>query len=73
MADELVRITSKACPGCGGYGTYEVTKEQYVRLCAGRESVSQILAEFGPGVWERFITGYCTHCWDRMFKSREDF
>lgn len=69
---EKIRVKSKQCPGCDGYGTYEITQEQLDALQSGRGFIHDILPEYGPGVWERFITGYCSDCWDKMFKPMEE-
>lgn len=66
-----MKTYSKPCPDCGQILVVEVTQEQFTRLAEGRDHIQNILPELSASSRERFISGYCGPCWDRMFEGSD--
>jgi len=66
----MPKITSLRCPNCGGTETIELTDEENASRMRG--SFAQVWGRrFSADVRERFISGYCAPCWDRIFADAE--
>lgn len=66
-------IAQKTCPVCGAPGkSFPVTDEQYKDFTEGTSHIQEIFPYLFPAERERFLTGICGRCWDKMFKEEED-
>lgn len=61
-------VTSKACPTCDETITIQIAPEKLFLYNQGAY-VQDVLSEFDVDTRERFITGTCGKCWDKMFGS----
>lgn len=59
-------LQSKPCPGCGKRITVPVTDEEREDYQAGAR-VCICLRRYNADIRERFITGYCPTCWNKLF------
>ncbi len=66
-----MKIKTKNCPMCGQYSVVEATGHQVALLQAG-EHIQHIFPNMEPAVRERFISGFCPDCWDKIFKEEEE-
>lgn len=60
------KITSLACPSCDKSLTITITGEQLFKINQGAY-VQDALSTISAGDRERFISGYCSKCWNKMF------
>ncbi len=60
-------VTSVACPECQTTETIEVSGEWVFAMHQGGR-VSELLPfpEYSMGLRERFISGLCASCWDKV-------
>lgn len=65
-----MRIITRPCPHCGTFITVSVERRRYQRFCAGIGYAQDMC--LGPDVTERFITGICPPCWDRLFLEEDE-
>jgi hypothetical protein len=69
------QIQSKLCPGPSHEGpltlVVEVTEEAYQRWLAGAY-IQDVFPDLSLDDRERFISGYCTPCWDQLFPFPEE-
>ena len=60
-----------SCPMCHRDHVAIVENDDYELYCSG-EPVSKCFPYIPAAERERFITGICPDCWDRMFPPEED-
>lgn len=60
------KITSLPCPSCDKTLTLAITGEQLFLI--NQNALIQVaLPDVSPDDRERFISGYCSKCWNKMF------
>jgi hypothetical protein len=68
-------IETLPCPECGEVITVVVTKAQWDELIkprGERRPVLEVVPNMDLTIAERFITGYCGPCWDRIFAEESE-
>jgi Zn ribbon nucleic-acid-binding protein len=60
------KITSLDCPSCDKSLTITITGEQLFQINQGA-FIQDALPEVSADDRERFISGYCPKCWNKMF------
>lgn len=60
------KIVSLPCPSCDKTLTLTITGEQLFQINQGAH-IQNALPEVKPADRERFISGYCGKCWNKMF------
>lgn len=65
-----MKIKTKNCPMCGQYSVVEATGHQVALLHSG-ELIQRIFPEMDAGLRERFISGICPECWDKIVEEEE--
>lgn len=58
-------VDSLPCPACKSTTTIEITPDKLYAYNQGAMA-QQVLVGYSPDVRERFITGYCDTCWNKM-------
>ena len=58
------------CPECGKTDTIAVSAAGY-NAWQGGELIQRALPELSADAREQFITGYCSACWDKLFKETD--
>ncbi len=71
MEAYMPTITSKRCPKCKETVTRTVTAAQLSAYNNGAH-IQDAFPQMSADDRERFITGYCPKCWDKMFKEDRD-
>lgn len=66
---ETIHVHTK-CPGCGKRATLEVPAEGYEHWRDG-ELIQRALPQLSADAREQLMTGYCSPCWDKLFKEEE--
>lgn len=66
----MIKVKSLNCPHCGDTETIELTEPEWDSL-RKRDYVQDALSRFPPDVRERFITGICGDCWNKIFGGDE--
>lgn len=70
-----VEIESKSCPGPSHEGpltlTVEVDEVAYQRWLKGAY-IQDVFPNLSRDDRERFISGYCTPCWDQLFPEEDE-
>lgn len=59
-------VASNPCPTCGDVFKTIITPDKLYAYNQGAY-VQDVLAHLTMDVRERFISGYCTECWDNLF------
>jgi hypothetical protein len=62
----VVRVESKNCPECGKHKVFEVSSAALVRYLEGAH-VQVAFPEMSVDDRERFISGICPRCWNKIF------
>jgi hypothetical protein len=70
LLTETIEVSTLACPGCGEKIKVTVNKAGYFAWRAG-ELLQRALPELSVSARERFISGYCTPCWDELVEDDE--
>lgn len=61
-------IPTLPCPGCGQRINVACTREQADEMSSPRcRDINQVFPELDCDTHERFISGYCPPCWDKLF------
>ena len=72
IKERLYSVTSLPCPHCNTTVTLEITGEQLWQY-NNNFSIQDVLHNIDIPVRERFMTGICGDCWDKLFVfERED-
>jgi hypothetical protein len=66
----MPRIQTLPCPGCGERIMAPITNEEYERLQRG-DLIQKALPNHSADTRERFVSGYCSPCWDELFLPEE--
>lgn len=66
----MITITSKPCPDCRETIQVNVAESQLAAYNAGAH-IQYAFSNMDADTRERFITGYCSPCWDKLF-GKED-
>jgi ribosomal protein S27E len=69
-ADNLYLATSLDCPDCKENTTIEITGGNLFAYHNGM-FVHEIFPDMSPDIRERFISGYCPECWNKLFNFAE--
>ena len=64
-------LGSLPCPDCNTTITVSVQKQTVDKYMQGG-LVHEVLADYEPKIRERFVSGYCGECWDKMFGIFEE-
>jgi hypothetical protein len=64
-------VDSLPCPSCADVLTVEIPSARLFDYNQGAYAY-QVFPDHTPDVWERFISGMCSPCWDAMFSFDED-
>jgi hypothetical protein len=67
----MPKVRTKTCPGCNQYEEIEVTSEEQKNLMSDM-LIQKAVPRLTPGQRERFISGYCDPCWDKLFPPEEE-
>lgn len=65
-------ITSPACPNCGLDGITETISSDALYALNRGATALDTLPYSTADERERFITGYCSDCWDILFRFDEE-
>jgi hypothetical protein len=65
------QIASKPCPDCNAVVTLEIDGSSLYLANQGA-SVQQVLPNQPADVRERFVSGYCADCWNKIFDFDDD-
>lgn len=65
-----MKIKTMSCPMCGSVAEIEVSGHQLALLHSG-ELIQRIFPDMDAGLRERFISGICPECWDKIMKEEE--
>lgn len=74
----MAYIQSKACPAEGhdpgkpARITVAVTEAQLKAFNMGQLLIQEVFPHMSSSDRERFMTGYCSDCWDKMFPAEEE-
>lgn len=61
-----MKLMSLKCPECGKEPmSVNITEEQYSRF--KKEHIQDVLPELNVNERERFVSGLCSECWDKIF------
>lgn len=66
IKERLYSVTSLPCPHCNTTVTLEITGEQLWQY-NNNFSIQDVLHDIDIPVRERFMTGICGDCWDKLF------
>lgn len=67
----MIIVGSLPCPNCGRVLILEVDQAGFESWKAGTV-IQQALPDLNKDEREALITGYCTPCWNELFKEDED-
>lgn len=71
LEEDLYSVESLPCPDCNStLGT--VIRGAYLYRYNQGAHITEVLPSLSPEDRERFITGYCPPCWDKLFPLDED-
>ena len=65
-------ITSPACPNCGLDGITETISSDSLYALNQGATLLAALPYLPDNERERFISGYCSDCWDILFRFDEE-
>jgi hypothetical protein len=65
------KITSPPCPECSTYATLEIDGASLFLANQGA-FVQKVLPNEPQQVREKFVSGYCGVCWDRIFANDKE-
>lgn len=65
-----MKIKTLSCPICGSVTEVEVSGQQLALLLSG-EHIQRVFPDMDAGLRERFISGMCPECWDKIMKEEE--
>jgi predicted RNA-binding Zn-ribbon protein involved in translation (DUF1610 family) len=68
-SDDTISVRSIPCPDCGESIVLELTTWEAEHLRINDQPIQVTLKRFDADTRERFITGFCPKCWDKMFKD----
>lgn len=71
IKERLYSVTSLPCPHCNTTVTLEITGEQLWQY-NNNFSIQDVLHNIEVPVRERFMTGICGDCWDKLFNPDEE-
>jgi len=71
IQERLYSVTSLPCPHCNTTVTLEITGEQLWQY-NNNFSIQDVLHNIDIPVRERFMTGICGDCWDKLFNPDEE-
>lgn len=71
IKERLYSVTSLPCPHCNTTVTLEITGEQLWQY-NNNFSIQDVLHNIDVPVRERFMTGICGDCWDKLFNPDEE-
>lgn len=71
IKERLYSVTSLPCPHCNTTVTLEITGEQLWQY-NNNFSIQDVLHNIDIPVRERFMTGICGDCWDKLFNPNEE-
>lgn len=71
IKEQLYSVTSLPCPHCNTTVTLEITSEQLWQY-NNNFSIQDVLHNIDVPVRERFMTGICGDCWDKLFNPDEE-
>lgn len=71
IKEQLYSVTSLPCPHCNTTVTLEITGEQLWQY-NNNFSIQDVLHNIDIPVRERFMTGICGDCWDKLFNPDEE-
>jgi hypothetical protein len=64
-------VSSHPCPECSSTMSVEITPDKLYAYNQGAYA-QDVLSAYDAGVRERFISGMCENCWDKMFADFDD-
>jgi hypothetical protein len=71
IKEDTYAVTSAACPECKEPGlTAHITGAQMFLYHQGA-MMHEVFADHNADTRERFISGFCAPCWDKMFAFDE--
>ena len=70
IAEGNYTISSPPCPKCAEVFTTEITGDELYRINRGELNV--LTPRLSPEERERFLSGYCSPCWDDLFAETEE-
>lgn len=70
VEEGLYSVESLPCPKCGDTYKLEIAGRQ-LHAYHSQGMVDEVLPDLTPEDRERFITGICPPCWDKMFEYEE--
>lgn len=65
-----MKILILTCPMCHSKAEVEVSGHQLALLRSG-ELIQRVFPDMDAGLRERFISGMCPECWDKIMKEEE--
>lgn len=71
IQEQLYSVTSLPCPHCYTTVTLEITGAQ-LWLYNNNASIQEVLHDIEIPVRERFMTGICGDCWNKLFNPDEE-
>jgi len=71
IKERLYSVTSLPCPHCNTTVTLEITGEQLWQY-NNNFSIQDVLHDIDIPVRERFMTGICGDCWDKLFNPDKE-
>jgi len=66
IVEGVYNVDSLPCPECMETFTTAIEAAQLFRAHQGAKAL-EVFPDKNPDIWERFMTGYCTPCWDKIF------
>lgn len=63
-------ITSSPCPSCGSIIEIEIDEEGFSQLNQGKD-INSVAPELHYSVAERFMSGICGDCWDKLWAEED--
>lgn len=58
-------VTSNPCPNCNTTKTVPISSDKLFAYHQGAMA-QEVLSDYDAGIRERFISGYCDTCWNKM-------
>jgi hypothetical protein len=71
IEEGLYSVESLPCPKCGDIYKLEIAGRE-LHAYHRQDMVEEVLPTLSPEDRERFITGICPPCWDKMFQYEEE-
>lgn len=68
IQEGLYELESPACPHCGTTHKVNITGKQLWSMNNGL-SARDVLPDEDPAVHERFISGTCSPCWNKLWSN----